>query len=411
MPERDSWPVGSDTERIVDLDDVRIFNAAGMTPSGLLTARGGFRPSGGATNPGNVTASATPDGFVHVAPFVYFLPNTRGPGMYTVALDAPFNIDVLGIDPADSSNPRNDLIIGHQADTYYGDADSKFRVRRVKGTPSATPQDPPLTAYPNYVPLKRIKVPAGATTIRPVDLEDIATTAMQMAVALGGTLPVKDRAERDAIINPFDGLKIWRRDRDWTETFDGIAWRVQGIAVCTSTTDRDSAITSPYAGQLAITTDTTTVWVRVGSAWQEYRGVGLPRGLVADARDTASSQQYNAETVVMAVTFTAVAGRRYEWRANVGWTVNASTTTFAVRWATGTTTTVTGPVLWSERHAVPTPAGFNRFKSWDDIAPGVLPAGQVTLSLTALNTDGIAGGFLNAEASNVRTMQVYDIGT
>src|SRR5690606_40726002 len=63
---RASWAVGSDTERVIDVEDARLSNAAAWLPAGPATARTGFRPASG--DPGAVTASGTPDGYVHVSP-------------------------------------------------------------------------------------------------------------------------------------------------------------------------------------------------------------------------------------------------------------------------------------------------------------------------------------------------------
>lgn len=266
MPERDSFPVGSDTERLFDLDDARLYNAAGMLPASVREARGGFRPAGGGLDPGAVFASATNDTFVHVTSFVYFMPSARGQGLYTLLTDGQTDLDVLGPDPADSTLTRHDLIIAQQNDAYFGDPDSKMRIRRVKGTPNAAPQDPSLAAYGDYVPLARVRVPPNASVIRPVDIDDIRPND-RFTVALGGVLPVASQAERNAIIAPYDGMAVWRRDRDWLEVHDGTAWRVQGVAICTSTADRDSAITNPEAGQLAFVTSNATLYRYTGGGW------------------------------------------------------------------------------------------------------------------------------------------------
>lgn len=88
-------------------------------------------------------------------------------------------------------------------------------------------------------------------------------------VVVPGRAIVADQTARAGITAPYDGMMVWRQDRDWHEVYDGAAWRVVGVAQCASVAIRDGAsgITSPYSGQLCITTDTNTVWQRVGSSW------------------------------------------------------------------------------------------------------------------------------------------------
>lgn len=123
-------------------------------------------------------------------------------------------------------------------------------------------------------------VPAGAFRIASIDVPSVAsgqpavvTMNFPFTVAAGGLLPVRSQAERDAI-TAYDGFAVYRQDRDWKEIYDGTAWRVQGVAVCSSTADRDSAITSPYNGQIVITTDVGGIWRRIAGAWVDTLGDG-----------------------------------------------------------------------------------------------------------------------------------------
>lgn len=79
---------------------------------------------------------------------------------------------------------------------------------------------------------------------------------------------VANQAARDAITTKYDGQRVYRQDRDWWETYNGVAWRVEGTAHCTSTADRDTAITHPYNGQLVTTTDTGQTYIRFGDVWE-----------------------------------------------------------------------------------------------------------------------------------------------
>jgi hypothetical protein len=227
LVERHSWAVGAvGGVGQVDELDARLTLGGLLTPTGPITSRSGLFPSAAAA--GEVTAtSPTPDTQVHITPFRGARQSVRpgGGGSYLWCLDTPKTIDVLGEHPADPANPRVDLIVFQQSDTYHGDPDSDLVVRHVVGTPALSPVDPDPTTgglSPDYVIKARITVPAGAENIAP---EDIQNLDLGMTVAVGGVLPVADRTWRDAIINPYEGLVVYRRDRDWLEGYDGQRWR------------------------------------------------------------------------------------------------------------------------------------------------------------------------------------------
>lgn len=228
MTVRSSWAVGSDTERINTAEDARAGIAALLAPTGYAGARAGFRPASD-WGMGAVTAtSPTADTFVHVAPFQYFLPSSRGAAKpYILTLDAIYDIDMLTGHPADPSNARHDLIVAQQYDKTYGDADSLLHVRQVVGTPSGTPTDPDPTAggtlSPDYITLARVTVPAGATTITVADITDLRST-LPITAAVGGLIPVASQAARNAIVTPYDGMPVWRIDTKEIDIYTGGAW-------------------------------------------------------------------------------------------------------------------------------------------------------------------------------------------
>ncbi|MFB9432808.1 hypothetical protein [Streptoalloteichus tenebrarius] len=265
-----------------------------VAPGGsLVAARSGWRPGPG--QPGRVTASSpTPDGRVTVAAFQRINTPSRSAAPYIQTLDAPKVIDILGAAPPHSSLGRHDLIVVQQNDQLHSDPNNALLVRHVVGTPSATPQDPDPAAggaSTDYVPLARIRVPAGATAITNDRLDDLRPPAM--TVALGGVLPVASQAERDAIVSPYEGMAVWRRDKDWLEVraFDG--WRVQGIAVV-ATAAGLSAITTPYQGQVVYRADSgehywwnSTTWVPLRQV--TGRIVARPGALVSNVGTTETN--------------------------------------------------------------------------------------------------------------------------
>lgn len=205
MAEKASWAVGSDTERIVDVEDARAATSGLLAPSATIAGRTGFL-AGPATQ-GQVTASGTPDANVHVAAFQAALPNSRGTFPYIVTLDAPKTLDVLVANPSDPTNPRHDLIIAQQSDAYYGDASSPFEVVRVTGTPAASPSDPAVPGSPDYFTLARITVTAGATTITSGMITDLRPA--QITVARGAVLPCTSSTRPTA---PYGGMTIFETD-------------------------------------------------------------------------------------------------------------------------------------------------------------------------------------------------------
>lgn len=264
MAYNDSWAVGTAANRLVGTEDARRGVGALAVPGTQpYNVQSGLRAAPG--NPGFVAATGTPGPTVTVNALQAFLDLAARPGAYIATMDATLTVDVLGANPADPSNQRNDLIVAQQNDADYGDADRTFTVKRITGTPAGSPVDPSVTGSPNYVTLARIRVVALATTIDNAHIDDLRPPWI---VALGGLKPVRTQTERTAL-TPYAGMAIYRLDRNWTEEYDGSVWRVQSIAVCSSTADRDSAITNPYTGLFAFTTDTGTLWRYYGS-WGVY---------------------------------------------------------------------------------------------------------------------------------------------
>lgn len=321
-----SWAVGSDTERILDTEDARAGIGALWTPSGAATARGGWRPSPDGTQ-GLVTAtSPTADTSVHVAPFQYVLPSARGAGTpYILSLPATFDIDVLTDTPADPANGRHDLIVAQQNDKAFGDADSLLDIRQVVGVPSGAPADPDPTAggtlSTDYVLLARVRVDAGVTDIDAGHIDDLRST--DLAVALGGILPVADQTERGGIANPYHGMSIYRRDLDWVEVYDGTAWRVQGVAIVVDTGDRDGFITDPRPGQLALTTTDGILYLFNDGAWQRYYGYGPWIALPLNNGWT------DFDAVVLPAAYRLAPGNRVEVIGKITGGTNANGTTVA----------------------------------------------------------------------------------
>jgi hypothetical protein len=252
MAEMHSWAVGSDTERLVTVEDARAAVAALLASDGGIIPRTGFVVGSG--NPGLVSASGTPDTNVHVNAFQLILPNSRGVWPYTCTLDAPKALDVLVTNPADPANSRHDLIVAQQSDAFYGDTDSLFRVLRITGTPSATPADPDVPGSPDYELLARIRVTAGATAITPGMIDDLRTSAR--TTGRGGVIPCTSTT-RPA--SPHAGMVIFETDTglmlvrngnsgQWEQVWTEVANTMSTALPLRLTTTSDASLTSTTHG-------------------------------------------------------------------------------------------------------------------------------------------------------------------
>lgn len=93
-------------------------------------------------------------------------------GLYGVWNDATKN---LTISAADGTNPRRDIIVARVKDAYYSGATNAFSLEVITGTPAGTPVDP--TIPNNCLPLARVAVAAGATSITNANITDLRVRA------------------------------------------------------------------------------------------------------------------------------------------------------------------------------------------------------------------------------------------
>lgn len=334
MSARNSWAVSASPGGIITTEDARLHIGALVTPGSTnVKARTGLRPgaSTAAGSPGLVAAQGTPDKTVKVNAFQMFMQTGRGAGTYIQCLDTNTNIDLLTTHPADPSLQRNDLIVAQQDDTGYGDGDNLWKVYQVVGNPSGTPVDPTPSGSTDYITLARVRVTAGAPTITAAMIDDLRPP---WAVALGGVLPIKNATDR-ATLTPYDGMAIWRIDRTWVEIYSISAggWLVQD-AFGTSLSDIQSAVTTPYAGQLATTT-TGLIYVYNGSAWVErdsYAFGGkrfVSGGTIAGPTSGGTEALINVNTG--SLTFEANSEYELEMQVNYNCTVSGDTFNWIIR--------------------------------------------------------------------------------
>ena len=166
---------------------------------------------------------------------------------------------------SDPSNSRRDLIIYYINLTQTVSGGGGGSIVVVKGTPSASPVDPNLTAYENGVdkfaiPLARITLPPSTINIttgmitqigntnnitveaiRPLAFVENSVIEIGRFVELTGgvisgtlsftdgsgklSLPKYTTAERNAIVSPSLGLEIYNTSTDEAQTYTSTGWR------------------------------------------------------------------------------------------------------------------------------------------------------------------------------------------
>lgn len=205
-------------------------------------------------------------------------------GDYLMANDATVQVTLAASSPTQN---RHDIIGFQVKDNLFDSSGLNTAVPAViQGANSAgTPSDPALPA--SFIPVVRAVVNATVTT-------PTLQSLIRKTTSDGGLLRIGNVTER-AEITGHDGLGIYREDRDWFEVHDGTAWRVQGPAICSSTADRDTAITNPQNGLIAVTTDTGSIWQRQAGAWVALLGTGgASASDVQNAAGTTTSGAYTA---------------------------------------------------------------------------------------------------------------------
>lgn len=93
-------------------------------------------------------------------------------GIYHVWNDAA---KTLTIAAADATNPRRDIVVARVYDAYYAGATNAFALEVITGTAAASPSDP--TIPNNCLPLARVAVAAGATSITNANITDLRVRA------------------------------------------------------------------------------------------------------------------------------------------------------------------------------------------------------------------------------------------
>lgn len=184
----------------------------GGSPSRPLGGRSGFRPG---TPLDTLTATSTTWTLKPCAAMIDPGASTHQ-GMYGWVTDA--NI-TGGINAADATNPRKDIVYVQVNDDTAGDGTGEvtYAPKYLAGPTDGSNLPPDLP--PRSFLVGTISVPK-ATTGSPTVILNTARFA-----AAGGVLPVFSASERNGL-DKFDGLTVRRMDLAGrpTETYDGAAW-------------------------------------------------------------------------------------------------------------------------------------------------------------------------------------------
>ncbi|MEV5710182.1 hypothetical protein [Actinoallomurus sp. NPDC052274] len=201
----------------------RTVDTAALTLStgsaSAVSARGGVLPAAGA-EPLQVSAATGMQ--ITINPGFCIVPNATSSlyGAYRMAL---LSQGTITLDTSDAVNPRIDLVVAQVVDN--GDATSVAQIAVLTGTAAPVPAAPSITGL-HVVVLAQIAVAANVTSIVAANITD----KRQFTTVPGGRLDVNSQAERDAIVNPPDGMKIFRRDTGNEEIYkkSSSSWLIIG---------------------------------------------------------------------------------------------------------------------------------------------------------------------------------------
>lgn len=138
-------------------------------------------------------------------------------GAYFAYNDAVVNVPIT---PADSVNPRADLVGIRIQDKEYGDAVDQCAVVPLTGVPAGSPVEP--TWPNNFLPLARIDVPAAVTSITTGRITD----RRRLLSGMGGVIVCTSTTR--PTLNLWAGMLIYETDTGLSSFYDGTTWQPIG---------------------------------------------------------------------------------------------------------------------------------------------------------------------------------------
>jgi len=262
------------------LDRLHQFTADAIPANGLtFAAREGCFP-------GRMPAFSNPSSWnVVVGPCAGYVVNDSAASVGDYKWANPSNSTVTLTASSPTLN-RIDLIGVQVKDNFLDSSGlNSATVAVVQGTAVSGTASPP--SVPNsFIPLVQASVPANSTNPTLTSLPSRTGTA-------GIVLPVLNATERAAIATtPYDGMTIWRIDRQWIEVYSVAAggWLVQGVGSTSSLADANAAITTPQIGQRIYRSDARSYYRWDGGTWVHERIVGgvrvLTSGIITSSSGT-----------------------------------------------------------------------------------------------------------------------------
>jgi hypothetical protein len=194
---------------------MNVLTGGGQTSGSTQRARGGVHPSLGSKF--SVTQAGSPNMTVDVGSGHALIPGTENlkQAVYSCFNDGTVSKAIAASDP---SLPRIDLVVIKVQDSFYSGAPNTWSIAVVTGVAAGSPAVP--TAPANSIILAQVAVGAGVTSIVTANITD----RRFYLTATGGIIPVRDQAERDALVGAYDGLTVWRQDIDAIQTWNGASW-------------------------------------------------------------------------------------------------------------------------------------------------------------------------------------------
>jgi hypothetical protein len=247
--------------------DERLLDAVLVHPAAALLARPGIRPGPG----GTISFGGSPEA-VTIQPCSGIITDTGAGGSFKWVIPAAVTIP-LPTRPATGQTRISDLVGVILNDEVRGaDGTREMDVQLLNGAAGASPTAPTLT-------------PAGALRLRRLTIAPTGTPALSMApqriAALGGTIPVADQAERDAIEVIYDGLSVYREDLDVFQDRVNGAWatRLNAAPGDATLTDVTTFGTNWSHNSTALTFDKTQV----------ERNAGMVTAYIAAVKSTTAA--------------------------------------------------------------------------------------------------------------------------
>lgn len=187
---------------------------AGPRSAAALMPRGGVNP--GLGNALRVTQTGSPSMAVIVKSGLAAVPGTLNArqGIYSCLNDGDVTLSIAA---AHATLNRIDIVVLRVQDSGYAGALNTSTLEVVTGTPASSPAAP--SAPDNSLILASVLIVANDTAITDSEITDLRP----FLGAAGGTISVKDQAERDALI-PYKSLAVYRRDTDNVEYYNGSSW-------------------------------------------------------------------------------------------------------------------------------------------------------------------------------------------